>query len=400
MTNLTLWHPKYGWLRRWVQISLAGVLCALLGGCADLGYYLQSVQGHAALMQAARPVPDWLADPLTPPAVKERLTLAQQMRQFAVTELGLPDNASYHRYADLKRPAVVWNVVAAPAFSLTLKTWCFPVMGCVSYRGYFDPAQAQALAAQLQAQGLEVNVYGVPAYSTLGWLNWAGGDPLLNTFIHQSEGELARLLFHELAHQVLYAPDDTAFNESFATTVERLGAALWLQRRGVVQQSAALQAAAKRRVEFRVLTAATRQALARVYEGNGPSALVNATQLAIKNEVMRKFRADYAALRSGWVLALTSLPNAPANPEAALVGYDDWVAKANNAALGAQAAYDDLVPDFEALFAYIAAQTDSPWPRFYDAVRQLAELPQAQRQQALKAAARGEPAHKKETPGG
>ena len=210
-----------GRLLHWRVAILA---CALfIAGCADTGYYLQSLGGHLQMMQSARPIEQWLSDEGVASALKQRLALAQRIRAFAVTELGLPDNASYHRYADVRRRSVVWNVVAAPEFSLTLKTWCFPVTGCVAYRGYFEEAEARAHAQALAASGLEVSVYGVPAYSTLGWLNWAGGDPLLNTFINYPEGELARMIFHELAHQVLYVPDDTVFNESFATAVERLG---------------------------------------------------------------------------------------------------------------------------------------------------------------------------------
>ncbi len=183
-------------------VKLAGLLlaAALMSGCAQLGYYWQSARGHLELMSAARPVDRWLSDPATPPALRERLALAQRMRDFSVTELKLPDNASYKRYADLGRRAVVWNVVATPEFSLELKTWCFPVAGCVGYRGYFSEADARAQAQALREQGWETGVYGVPAYSTLGWSNWLGGDPLLNTFIAYPEGELARLLFHELAH--------------------------------------------------------------------------------------------------------------------------------------------------------------------------------------------------------
>jgi len=207
---------------------VAGLAALCLGGCANLGYYWQSASGHLALMNASRPVNEWLADTATPDTLKARLALSQRIRDFAATELHLPDNPSYRRYADLKRRAAVWNVVAAPPYSLTLHTWCFPVTGCVGYRGYFKEADARAEAARLSALGLEASVYGVPAYSTLGWMNWAGGDPLLNTFMHYPEGELARLIFHELAHQVVYAKDDTMFNESFATAVERLGGARWL----------------------------------------------------------------------------------------------------------------------------------------------------------------------------
>ena len=188
-----------------------------------MAYLVQSASGHIKIMQAARPVDDWIADDSTPPALKKRLQMAEQIRRYASSALLLPDNASYHRYAQLPRRAVVWNVVAAPAYSLTLQTWCFPVTGCIGYRGYFDEQDAQAQATALRDQGLEASVYGVPAYSTLGWTNWLGGDPLLSTFINYPQGELARMIFHELAHQVLYVKDDTAFNESFATAVERLG---------------------------------------------------------------------------------------------------------------------------------------------------------------------------------
>ncbi len=156
--------------------------------------------------------------------------------------------------------------MAAPPYSLTLKTWCFPVAGCVGYRGYFDEAQAQALATELQGEGFEVSVYGVPAYSTLGWMNWAGGDPLLNTFINYPEGELARMVFHELAHQVLYVKVDTPFNESYATAVERLGSAMWLAQHASPEARAQYARFDGRRREFRALVREARQALAEIYE--------------------------------------------------------------------------------------------------------------------------------------
>ena len=363
--------------------SAAGLLgvCVLLSGCADTGYYAQSVKGHLQLMHAAKPVATWLDDPATPAPLKTRLALAQRIRSFAATDLGLPDNASYHRYADLQRKAVVWNVVAAPPLSLKLKTWCFPVAGCVGYRGYFNEADAQAEAAAQQAQGLEVSVYGVPAYSTLGWMNWAGGDPLLNTFISYPEGELARLVFHDLAHQVVYAQGDTAFNESFATAVERIGGARWLATQAsdaTRQEYATLDT---RRAAFRALTRETRKALAAVYDPTGPLASDPAAQSAQKSVVMDNFRAAYQRLRGQW---------GADSPRT--TGYDAWVARANNATFGAQGAYDDLVLGFEALFAQLCAgRTDctnaatSPvWSQFYDAVRQLAALPKEARHEQLK----------------
>ena len=335
-----------------------------LSGCADLGYYWQSVSGHVSLMEAARPVNDWLADSHTPEKLKERLELSQRIRRFAVTELDEPDNASYHRYADLHRSAVVWNVVAAPEFSLTLKTWCFPVAGCVGYRGYFNEAAARREAARLKAQGLEVSVYGVPAYSTLGWMNWAGGDPLLSTFINYPEGELARIIFHELAHQVLYVPGDTVFNESYATAVERLGSARWLAEKASPAARDEYARFDARRRQFRALTQATRRQLAAIYKENEATALDRSALLAMKNRALQEFRDSYAKLKASW---------------GGYAGYDAWVAGANNASFGALAAYDELVPAFEALFK----REGGNWPRFYDAVKRLAALPKDERIKAL-----------------
>ncbi len=372
---------------RWCKRGLTAVMLALLAGCADLGYVLQSAQGHFGMLQAAKPVEEWLAEPDPLPSLKRQLELAQRLRRFAVTGLGLPDNASYTRYADVKRTAVVWNVVAAPALSLTLKTWCFPVAGCVGYRGYFDETDARAMAAELKAQGLEVSVYGVPAYSTLGWMNWAGGDPLLNTFIHYPEGELARLIFHELAHQVVYAKDDTTFNESFATAVERLGGNQWLAQHGSPAAKRQFDANSERRAQFRALTQATRQGLSKIYESNSDKAVNSTEKLAIKEVAMAEFKANYARLRADWQ-ARSATPQT-------FSFYDNWVANANNASLGAQAAYDELAPQFEALFQQIEAQSppaaQSPWPRFYAAVQQLAALPKAERRQALGSASAASP---------
>ena len=358
-----------------MKTLLAGLALMFLSGCSSMttvGYYWQSVSGHMQMLNAARPVADVLADPQTSTAQAARLELSQRIRRFAVTDLQLPDNASYTRYADLRRSAVVWNVVAAPEFSLTLKTWCFPVAGCVGYRGYFNEAEARAEAAQLQAQGLEANVYGVPAYSTLGKLNWLGSlgaDPLLSSFINYPEGELARLIFHELAHQVVYAADDTMFNESFATAVEHLGSQRWLSRHASPAARGAYAAGNQRRQQFQALTLATRHDLTRVYELNTAVADNNRAQVAAKNIAMQKFKADYAQLKASW-----------GDTPQSTSGYDAWVARANNASFGAQAAYDELVPGFIALFE----REGQDWQRFYDAVRQLAKLPKNERHQALK----------------
>ncbi|MFT3819538.1 MAG: aminopeptidase [Rubrivivax sp.] len=339
--------------------ALAAAAVCLGSGCSALGYYGQALQGHLDLMHRARPVSDWLAEAGTPPALRERLALAQRMREFAVRDLKLPDNRSYRAYADLQRSAAVWNVVAAPELSLTLKTWCFPIMGCVGYRGYFDRAAAEALGAELRAQGWEVSVYGVPAYSSLGWSNWMGGDPLLNTFIDWPEGELARLIFHELAHQVAYAADDTTFNESFATAVERLGGERWLADRP--QARAELARIDERRAAFRALMQAQRERLLALYA----SPLDDAAKRACKAELMDQWRAEYAQLK--------------AEHWGGYAGYDAAVARANNASFGVQAAYNELVPAFEQLFR----REGGDFARFYAEVQRLAALPKAERRATL-----------------
>jgi predicted aminopeptidase len=356
---------------RWTLMTGGGSLAALvlgvavlcgLGGCS-LGYIAQSIGGHVALMSRARPLEQLQADPQTPPDLRQRLALASRIRDFAAQELKLPDNASYRRYADLQRPAAVWNVVAAPELSLTLKTWCFPVLGCVGYRGYFDRAQADEFAAQLRSQGWETSVYGVPAYSTLGWTNALGGDPLLNTFIGWPEGELARLVFHELAHQVVYVADDTTFNESFATAVERLGVERWLQVHADARARDEYQALDARRRDFRALALAHRQRLAQVYAGGDG----DDTKRRRKAELQARLRAEYEGLkRARW---------------GGFSGYDRWIAEANNATFGVQAAYDDFVPGFERLFE----REGRDFGRWYAAVRELAQLSRQQRRELLSA---------------
>ncbi|MBL8343330.1 MAG: aminopeptidase [Rubrivivax sp.] len=338
----------------------AGTVC-LLSGCGTLGYYAQAVGGHLEIVTKSRSLPGWIGAESTDPKLRERLELAQRLREFAVAELKLPDNASYRRYADLGRSAVVWNVVAAPELSLALKTWCFPVVGCVGYRGYFDRAGADALATQLRTEGLDVNVYGVPAYSTLGKTNWMGGDPLLNTFIQWPEGELAKLIFHELAHQVAYADDDTTFNESFATAVERLGGARWLARHATPEARQADADGLQRRADFRALTQRTREALATLYA----SRITEAEKRERKAGLLAAMRAEYEQVK--------------ATRWGGFAGYDSWFARANNASLGVQAAYNDLVPQFERLFE----RQGQDFERFYAEVRRLATLPKAERRAQL-----------------
>ena len=359
-------------MRRWLVVAALGAtasIAALLAtacltaGCSSLGYYAQSVSGHLDLVARAKPVAELTADANTPIALGERLALSQRIRDFAVTELALPDNRSYRRYADLGRNAAVWNVVAAPELSLTLETWCFPVVGCVGYRGYYERGAADGEAEALRARGLEAAVYGVPAYSTLGKLDWLGGDPLLNTFVHWPEGELARLVFHELAHQVAYAPDDTMFNESFATAVERIGGARWLAQHAGDAARAQYAAFDARRNEFRALTGRYRDRLDALYR----SPASDADKRSGKAALMAELRAEYASLKAGrW---------------AGFAGYDAWFERANNASFGVLAAYNELVPNFERLFEHVGRD----FKRFYAEVQRLASLPKPERQATLRA---------------
>ncbi len=341
----------------------AGAVC-LGSGCSALGYYAQAVNGHLDLLQRARPAAEVMAATDTTPALRERLALSQRMRDFAVAELKLPDNNSYRRFSDLARSAAVWNVVATPELGLTLKTWCFPVLGCVGYRGYYSREAADALATELQQQGYETRVYGVPAYSTLGYSNWVGGDPLLNTFIHWPDAELAKLIFHELSHQVAYADDDTTFNESFATAVERIGGRRWLQQQP--QGGEALRLLAQheqRQQDFRELTQRYRSELQALY-GSSSS---DEDKRRRKAELMSRLRGEYDVLK--------------AERWAGYAGYDPWFASANNAFFAVLAAYNELVPEFERLHA----QQGSDFVRFYAEVRRLAALPKDQRRAALAA---------------
>ena len=296
--------------------ALLIVLVALLSGCESLSYYSQAIGGHFHLLAQARPVDDWLADPATPPDLKARLESAQRIREFASRQLHLPDNASYTSYADLDRRYAVWNVFAAPQFSIDPHPECFPVTGCVAYRGFFSERDAQRYAEKLRAHGYDVYVGGILAYSTLGWFD----DPLLSTFIRYPESQVARLVFHELAHQLVYAKGDTTFNESFAVVVEEEGVRRWLEAQGRTTELAAFQAAQDRK----------RDLAARIKEARERLKLIYASDLPREAMIEQK-RGEFDRLRAAF-------PNiVPAEP--------------NNAFLVSIALYNELVPAFERLLA-------------------------------------------------
>jgi len=335
--------------RAWLGPAAVVTVTLTMAGCTSLGYYMQAARGQWGVVSAARPIDDWLDDPEASDQLKQRLRLARQIREFASRELAEPANRSYTLYADLKRPAVVWNVFATPELSTRLKTWCYPFFGCASYRGYFDRTAADQLGTELIAHGYDVSVGPVQAYSTLGWF----ADPLLNTFINLPEPELARLIFHELAHQVVYVRDDTVFNESFATAVEREGVRRWLQARGSDPLRTEWQAIEQRRAQFLRLVTGTRDALNEVYAG----ALADPDKRGRKRALFAELQDRYRALRDG--------------PWGGFNGYDRFFSQPlNNAHLAAIGAYYDQVPAFESLMR----RTGPDMATFFRDVRRIAAL--------------------------
>ncbi|MEO8740256.1 MAG: aminopeptidase [Casimicrobiaceae bacterium] len=341
-------------MRRVVALAML----PLVSGCTSMEYYWQGIRGEVELLQHAESIPTLIAT-TSDPVLRRKLERAVTIRDFASRDLALPDNASYRKYSDVGRRYVLWNVVATPELSLEPRQWCFPVAGCVNYRGYFDETAAQSEAAKFAASGDDAHIGGVPAFSTLGYFD----DPILSTFIRYPDPELARLIFHELAHQVAYAKDDSVFNESFAVAVEEEGIARWLAAQhdpALVAQYAASQ---RYREGFRDLVGRTRSRLVTLYASRAGDAVKREE----KAEAFAAMRADYAALKRDW---------------GGLSGYDGWFAQGpNNASLAAVALYSRKVPEFRALLA----SEGGDLPRFYARVKVLAGQSKVQREAALSA---------------
>jgi predicted aminopeptidase len=342
--------------RLWASASAA----LILAGCQAVEYYWQGAAGQVDLLTHARPISEVVAT-TSDNALKDRLSRAQAIRAYASRELALPDNLSYTRYTDVGRPFVVWNVFATPELSLAPKQWCYPVTGCVAYRGYFAEADARAEAARLAADGLDVHTSGVPAYSTLGYFD----DPVLSTFIRYREVDLARLIFHELAHQIVYAKDDTSFNESFAVSVEEEGLRRWLKAQKGEPDAAKLAADAARttrqRSEFRELVGTTRDRLQKIYASD----VSDDVKRAEKARAFAAMRAAYEPIKAEW-------GGGPL--------FDRWFADgANNAGIVAAGLYADRVAQFTALLA----REGGDLPRFYARVAELANLPKSERNEFL-----------------
>ncbi len=341
---------KPGWL---LSVSV------LLSGCQPIEYYSQAVAGQTSLWLHQRDIEVVLSDPAVPPEIKARLRVARQAREFASRVLKLPENNSYSRYVDLDRDYVVWNVVATPRYSLDAIESCFPVVGCMSYRGYYRKEMALSQAGQHQQAGLDVYVGGVSAYSTLGWFD----DPLLSSMLGRSDSAIAGLVFHELAHQRVYIKDDTQFNESFATAVERLGLSQWAATQEIDKELEAYFLDRARRDDVVRLVLESRVQIAEAYRAN--EATDEQKLAAIKREQFAELKSRYAGL----------VQNGGGTP-----GFDRFFAgELNNASLALFGEYHGWVGAFEHLFD----DSDGDWEIFYAAVESLSKKPEAERSQVL-----------------
>ncbi|MGQ0579315.1 MAG: aminopeptidase [Betaproteobacteria bacterium] len=336
---------------------LMTIAAASLCGCANIGYYFQAVGGQMEIWNRSRPIEKLVSDERTDSGLRERLSLALKVREFASLELALPDNQSYRNYADLQRPFAVWNVFATSEFSIAPVEWCFAFAGCVAYRGYFSEQDAEQFAAGLRSQGYDVFVAGIPVYSTLGWFD----DPVLNTYIFSPDSEIARLTFHELAHQVVYVSDDTVFNESFATAVELEGVDRWLNGAGTSEERAAFVAAQEYKRGFVELVMKYRGKLGNLYA----SALADEEKRRKKAGVFAELKAEYLELKQSWK---------------GFAGYDRFFAgELNNANLVPVATYAELVPAFRRMLA----GNGGDFRRFYAEVKEIGKLSRDEREARL-----------------
>lgn len=343
------------------RVILLMGLASALTGCIGPGYYAQSLKGHVEIMTARQDVDHLIDDASTPEPLRAQMAAARGIRQYASDALALPDNTSYRSYADIGRDYVTWAVFAAPEFSLAPRVWCFPIFGCVPYRGYFSRDVAIKTAAGFQQQGLDVHVSGVTAYSTLGW----SSDPLLSTMFLHDKTYLAALVFHELAHQRVYVDDDTAFNEAFAVTVETTGVKAWLGAAGDEAGLRRFEAGLRRSADFTALVAQTRDELSHIYARTSAPDAKRAKKAAAIERLRTRYRTMREARWGGYR------------------GYDAWIeAPINNAKIAATSVYNDQVPAFVRLFELCAGD----YPRFYDAVARIGAITKAERGQALEAA--------------
>jgi len=358
-----LWRIKIAVFSK-ILILLTSV--GLLVGCSTVGYYSQIVSGHMRIVMGKRPVAEVVSDQSINESIKRRLDVAQRARQFGIEELGLPDNKSYTSFYDTGQNYVTWNVVASEEFSFKPSTWCFPIAGCVSYRGYYAKEDAESYAQGLAEEGLDVAVNGATAYSTLGWFK----DPILNTMLARSDPSIASLLFHELAHQQLYVGDDSTFNESYASFVEKEGLRQWQENEERLnpelknsKMTEELSARKERQENFIALLSSTRESLQELYD----SPLDADVMRQKKAERFDQMRIEYKRLKETW---------------GGYAGYDLWFSRElNNARLVSVATYNDYIPAFEVLFR----ESGGTFEEFYIAARELSELAPAVRTEKMQA---------------
>jgi predicted aminopeptidase len=355
--------------RRWTVVFCA--LVALVTGCTSVGYYRQAIGGQYEILAKREPIEKVLARADTRATVRAKLQLVLELRQFADSNLHLATDGHYSRYADLGRRYVVWNVYAAPEFSVEPKKWWYPVVGSLKYRGFFSERAARECGEALAKQGYDVYVGGVDAYSTLGWFK----DPVLNTFIHNEPADLAEILFHELAHQRVFAKGDTDFNEAFATAVGEEGVRRWLTVHGDAKTRAAYEIDLRRKDQFVALVMKARNELKAIYgeeSAHGPRAVPEAGSAALvmekrarKTEVIAKLRADYATLKASW---------------GGYDAYDNWFKRPiNNARLNTIATYYHFVPAFQRLLA----EDNGDLQKFYADAKGIAALAKKERHERM-----------------
>lgn len=341
--------------------SILGLLFFLLLPGCQLSYYKQAMKGQYGLVKGKQPIPQLLMDSSIDPALKQKLTHVMEIREFAETELALPVEENYLHYVDLQRDYVVWNVFACPPLSLTSKKWCFPVVGCMTYRGYFVEEAAKTYAGSLREENLDVYVGGVPAYSTLGWFK----DPLTNVILRRSNERLAELIFHELAHQILYVKDDTAFNESFATAVAHEGIRRWLKLQNRENAVVQVEQGRRRHKAFVTMVLAHRDQLGAVYRSD----LSDDLKLKQKQKIIAELKDQYQVFKSEWNN---------------YTGYDRWIDQPiNNAQLNTISTYYDHVP----AFINLLKTQDMDLKNFYTASIALSKLDKGLRQVRLTALA-------------
>ncbi|MFI4914812.1 MAG: aminopeptidase [Steroidobacterales bacterium] len=332
-----------------------GAVIVVLGSIMPVAgcYEWQAISGQISLLRKREPIAAILANPATPPPVRSQLQAVSAIRDFASRELGLPDNGSYRGYADIERSYVVWNVFAAPEFSVEPKRWCYPVVGCVAYRGYFAERDARRLAARLSAAGDDVAVRGASAYSTLGTFD----DPVLSTMLGWSDIDLAGIIFHELTHQLLYVPGDASFNEALATLVEGEGVRRWLRAQHREHDLAGYEARQQRYAQVSGILLDSRRELRALYASGAD----RETMRQGKREILDSLRRDYRRLRAGW----------PGD-----AGFDAWFdADLNNAQLVSVATYQSCLPGL----ARELAALHGDLPAFYRRAQTLAKLPAVRR---------------------